>query len=232
MAGKKAEGIILSASILNVPFYEIPGKLTLAKEYGLSLIHLDIMDGVFVPQLSFGLAFAKQLREIVDLNLEAHLMVVNPEKHVAEISERLFGRIFFHYESTLYPLRLIDTIKSKEVEAGVAINPSTPVHSIEPILNEIDAVLVMLVEPGYGGQKMRTSMLKKIEQLNRIRREHGYHFIIACDGGIKIDNAKILVERGVDELIVGTGIFNSPRFPEIIREFLNIKSSKTLYGNY
>ncbi|MEM3913359.1 MAG: ribulose-phosphate 3-epimerase [Desulfurococcaceae archaeon] len=220
MSDKKS--IILSGSILNIPFYEIPEKIRIAKEHGLSLIHLDIMDGVFVPQLSFGLSFAIQLREIIDLDLEAHLMVVNPEKFIAEIPDKLFTRVFFHYESTLYPLRLIEKIKNKGMMAGVAINPSTPVQNIETILGEVDAVLVMLVEPGYGGQVMKHQMLKKIEQLNKLRRENGYSFIIACDGGIKIDNARIIVEKGADELIVGTGLFNSPRFPGIIRDFLSI----------
>lgn len=223
MSNKRNGNIILSGSILSVPFYKIPEKIKLAKEHGLSLIHVDIMDGVFVPQLSFGLSFAKQLKDIVDIDLEAHLMVVNPEKYIAETPGKLFTRVFFHYESTPYSLRLIDNIKSRGIAAGVAINPSTPVQSLEPILNDVDAVLVMLVEPGYGGQKMKYQMLRKIEQLDRLRRENRLDFIIACDGGIKVDNAKAIVEKGADELIVGTGLFDDPRFPEIIREFLSIR---------
>ena len=207
---------------MSVPFYEIPKKIGLAREYGLRLIHVDIMDGVFVPELSFGLEFAKQLREITDLDLEAHIMVINPEKLITQIPGKLFTRIFFHYEATLYPLRLINYIKSAGAEAGIAINPSTPVQVLEPILDKVDAILVMLVEPGYGGQKMIPSMLEKVETLRSMREDKGYDFIIACDGGIKIDNAKIVIDKGADELIVGTGLFESPRFPEIVKEFLNL----------
>lgn len=221
MGSEKREGI-LSGSILSIPFYKIPEKIKIAKEHGLKLIHVDIMDGVFVPQLSFGLNFAKQLREITDLDLEAHLMIINPEKLITQIPDKLFNRIFFHYEATLYHLRLINNIKDKGAEAGVAINPSTPIQAIEPILSEINAVLVMLVEPGYGGQKIIPSMTRKIEQLRVIREEQGHDFIIACDGGIKIDNAETLIKKGADELIVGTGLFDSPRFPEVISEFLSL----------
>jgi len=222
---KRARRKILSGSILNVPFYEISEKIQLAKEYGLRVIHVDIMDGSFVPQLWFGLEFAKQLRNITDLDLEAHLMVVNPEKFIMQTPSGLFTRIFFHYEATLYPLRLINYIRNINSEAGIAINPATPVQALEYILSEIDAVLVLLVEPGYGGQKMISSMLRKVEELHRIREERGYDFTIACDGGIKIDNAKTIIEKGADELIVGTGIFESPRFSEIVKEFLELLKS-------
>ena len=212
----------LSGSILSVPFYKIPDMIRQARDNGLKTLHLDIMDGVFTPQISFGLGFARQIREITDLDLEAHLMVVNPEKYIDENIEGLFTRIFFHYESTLFPLRLISKIKKKDVEAGIAINPSTPVESVKPVLSEVDAILVMLVEPGYGGQKMVYGMLEKVEKLREIREEKRMNFIIACDGGIKIDNAEIVVKKGADELIVGTGIFDSPKFPEIIREFIKL----------
>jgi ribulose-phosphate 3-epimerase len=221
MAKKKTEGI-LSGSILDVPFYKMPEKIKLAEEHGLRVIHLDIMDGVFAPQISFGLNFARQLREITNADLEAHLMVVNPENLVNQISDKLFSRIFFHYEATMYPIRLIESIKRNGIEVGIAVNPSTPIQSIEYLLSEVDAVLVMLVEPGFGGQKMITSMIRKIEQLRLLKEHLGYDFVIACDGGIKIENAEQLITKGANELIVGTGLFNSPRFPRVVSEFLDL----------
>ncbi|MCS7127903.1 MAG: ribulose-phosphate 3-epimerase [Sulfolobales archaeon] len=212
----------IAASILDVPFYEMLEKINLAKRHGLKLLHIDIMDGVFVPQISFGLNLAYQLKNVTDLYLETHLMVADPEKIVAQIPRDLFVRVFFHYEAARYPYRLITTLHSKGVAAGIAINPSTPIYSIEPLLEDVDAVLVMLVEPGYGGQKLITSTLNKIEALNEMRKKRGYRFLIACDGGIKIENARLIVEKGADELIVGTGIFRSEKFPNIIQEFLSI----------
>jgi len=106
--------------------------------------------------------------------------------------------------------------------SDVAMNPSTPIQSIEYLLSEVDAVLVMLVEPGFGGQKMITSMIRKIEQLLLLKEHLGYDFVIACDGGIKIENAEQLITKGANELIVGTGLFNSPRFPRVVSEFLDL----------
>ncbi|MEZ0393495.1 MAG: ribulose-phosphate 3-epimerase [Desulfurococcaceae archaeon] len=213
---------ILSASILDVPFYEVLEKLSLAKERGLRLVHLDVMDGNFVPQISFGLPFALRLKEKVDMELEAHLMVSNPEHVVSQTPSELFNTVFFHYEATRYPLKLVATIREKGSMAGIAINPSTPVEAIEPILGELDAVLVMLVEPGYGGQRMSAAMLRKVRELRRVRDEEGLRFMIACDGGIKLENAAEVLKSGADELIVGTGIFRHPRFPEVIEDFLKV----------
>ncbi|MEM1642949.1 MAG: ribulose-phosphate 3-epimerase [Desulfurococcaceae archaeon] len=215
----------IAASILDVPFYEMLEKINLAKEYGLKFLHIDIMDGIFVPQISFGLNLAHQLKNVIDLDLEAHLMVIDPEKIVAQIPQDLFVRVFFHYEATRYPYRLITALHDKGVAAGIAINPSTSICSIEPLLEHIDAVLVMLVEPGYGGQKLIASTLDKVKALYEMRKRHGYRFLIACDGGIKIENAELIVKKGADELIIGTGIFKSNRFPSIIQEFLSILKS-------
>ena len=198
---------ILSASILNADFTRLWECVSEALSSGADMVHFDIADGCFVPNLTFGPMIVKALRKVTNAPFDAHLMVVNPEQYIEELAELKVEYIYFHYEATRSHYRLAKKIRDYGVKAGIALNPSTPVNSLTDILPDIDAVLIMLVEPGFGGQKMIPRMLGKIKALARLREEEGMNYVIVADGGIKVHNVAEVVRSGADIIVVGSGIF-------------------------
>jgi ribulose-phosphate 3-epimerase len=186
-------------------------------------LHLDIMDGHFVPNLTFGPEVVSSLRKKVHLPLEAHLMMDNPEKWVDAFVVAGCNLIIPHIEASFHLDRLITSIKERGIKAGIALNPSTPLCGLEYILPKLDLVLLMTVNPGFGGQDFIPGVLSKIRKLRQIGREKKLSFEIEVDGGINQITAKKVVEAGATVLVVGTTIFDAPDPEKAVLELKGIK---------
>ncbi len=197
----------LSASILSADLSNLGEEVARAEEGGVDYIHVDIMDGHFVPNLSFGLPVVKSLRRATDLPIEAHLMIEVPEKYAERFVEAGADLVYFHVEAASRPISLSASLRSAGAQVGVALNPSTPLWSLEEILGAVDRVLVMTVEPGFGGQRFIEGTLRKISRLRRLIEDWGVDVEIAVDGGINCSTARRVVEAGATVLIAGSAIF-------------------------
>lgn len=172
-------------------------------------VHIDVMDGVFVPNISFGFPVLKAIRKATRKLLDVHLMIVSPEKYVARFAEAGADLVTFHYEATDDPRACIDLIRKAGAKAGVSIKPATPVDVLRGILPLVDLVLVMSVEPGFGGQSFIPASLEKIAQLRALAREAGLETIIEVDGGISSHNAGEIFAAGADVLVAGNAVFGA-----------------------
>ena len=172
------------------------------------MVHVDVMDGQFVPQISYGQPVIQSVRRLTKIPFDVHLMVEKPELMVDSFAAAGADWITFHYEATVHIHRLVQQIHSLGKKAGISIVPSTPVHVLDEILSEVDLVLVMTVNPGFGGQFLIPSCVNKISQLADIRREKGYDFLISVDGGVNDKTVKSVVEAGADIVVSGSAFFN------------------------
>ncbi len=201
--------MILAPSILSMDYSDFSNQLDILND-NVKWIHFDVMDGHFVPNLSFGPDIFKAFRRNSSLFMDVHLMVNNPEYFSNVFIDGGCDNITFHYEvfnNTDDCLKLIKNIKSKYVKCGISIKPNTSVEDIIPLLEEVDLVLVMSVEPGYGGQKFIESSYSKIKQLDEYRKQHNLNYLIEVDGGVNGQNAYNIVESGCDVLVAGSYIF-------------------------
>lgn len=173
------------------------------------MIHIDVMDGVFVPNISFGIPVVKSLRKHTDMFFDVHLMIVKPEKYIAEFVKAGADLITFHYEATDCAEKIIDAIHEQGKMAGISIKPATPVGAIKHLLHKLDLVLVMTVEPGFGGQKFMDDQVEKIKELKKIITEKTLKTVIEVDGGVNGENAKLLCDSGVDILVAGSYVFGA-----------------------
>ena len=216
----------ISPSLLASDFSCAHDALSTISESGLDYVHLDVMDGHFVPQITFGSKFIKDLKNKSDLIFDTHLMVDKPEGFISSFIECGSDIITIHAEATNHLDRCINMIKEKGVGAGVAINPSTSVSMIESVLEIVDYVLVMTVNPGWGGQKFIPYTLKKIKELDLRREEEGYTYNIEADGGIGKDNIKELYENGVTLAVMGTSYFSSENKSSFVNDIYEIIDQK------
>ena len=189
---------------------------------GCDYVHLDVMDGHFVPQITFGSKFIKDLKKESDLVFDTHLMIDKPEEKIESFIDAGADIITFHAEATNHIERCISMIKNSGVSAGIAINPGTSVSAIEAVLDEVDYVLVMTVNPGWGGQKFIPQTIKKIKELDLRRNEEGYNYIIEVDGGINKDNIKMLYDAGVSLAVMGTSFFREDDKESFVNKILEI----------
>lgn len=197
----------IAPSILSMNFLELQSGLEALNENGIEVLHLDIMDGIFVPNISFGPCVIKDLSKSFDGLLEAHLMIDHPEAYIEEFVKVGCGRIIVHQESTKHLHRLIQQIKSFGVQAGVAINPATPTSLIEEIILDIDLLLFMSVNPGFGGQSFIPSVAKKIQKSVKFK-EINKNLIFEVDGGVNKTNINEIFDMGIDLAVMGSAIFN------------------------
>jgi ribulose-phosphate 3-epimerase len=208
--------VMIGASILSADFGYLAEEVKKAEEAGVDFIHVDIMDGHFVPNLSIGIGTARYVRNITKLPVDVHLMVENPEMFIGKFEN--IEMITFHIETCKFPFRLINMIKDHGAKPIVALNPSTPIDTIEYILGEVYAVLVMTVEPGFSGQKFIKPMVKKIDNLKHKISKEGYDTKIFVDGGINTETASLAVNAGADALIAASAIYGKEDVKKAVEE--------------
>ena len=191
----------LAPSILSADFSKLGEQVNLIETGGADLIHIDVMDGHFVPNISFGATVMKSLDGHTALDYDVHLMIENPDDYIEDFITENTRYITVHQEACVHLNRTITHIKDLGVKAGVSINPATPVESLFEILEQVDLVLIMSVNPGFGGQKFIEGSLKKIEKLAQIRKERNLDFLIEVDGGVTLDNCTKVSNAGADILV-------------------------------
>lgn len=212
----------LSPSILSADFSKLSEDVSKIEEAGARFIHVDVMDGHFVPNISFGPAVMKSLLGKTKLPFDVHLMIETPEKYIGEFVSDNTEYITVHAEACIHLHRTVQQIKSFGVKAGVALNPSTPLNVLEYILDDIDQVLIMSVNPGFGGQSFIPSALDKVKALKKMKDKLNPDLVIAIDGGITLQNVREVTDAGVNLVVAGSSIFGAPDIIERVKQFLTI----------
>ena len=197
----------IAPSILAADFAKLGSEVADICKGGCDFIHVDVMDGAFVPNISFGSAVMKSLNGYATAPYDVHLMIENPDQYLEEFVTDNTAYITVHYEACPHICRTLAHIKEHGVKAGVSINPGTPVSCLEAVLPFVDMVLVMSVNPGFGGQKFIPETVGKVARLNKLRKENGYNFEIEVDGGVSDKNSGILISSGADILVAGSAVF-------------------------
>ncbi len=204
------ERLRVAPSVLSADFARLGEQVMKAVKGGADSIHLDVMDGHFVPNLTFGPPIIQAIRTQTDAAFDVHMMVENPERYIPALAEARADLITVHVEAVRHLHRVVHQIKDAGILAGVALNPATPVSAVEEILPDLDLVLVMSVNPGFGGQSFIESSVEKIEQVRRLLDERGSAATLQVDGGIGPDTAERVVRAGARMLVAGSAVFGSP----------------------
>jgi ribulose-phosphate 3-epimerase len=218
---------IVAPSILSGDFCDIGGALDRIRRSRADWVHMDVMDGHFVPQITFGPKMVADARGRTDLPLDVHLMVSEPERHIPQFLDAGADLLTFHQEAAVHSHRLLQTIRARGVKAGISIVPATAVTTIEHLLPEIDLVLVMTVNPGFGGQSLIGEALTKVRRLAAMRADRGLEFRISVDGGINESTASTALGSGADVLVTGSAFFRA-RDPEHYVEQLRRPEGRTV----
>lgn len=217
--------IKIAPSILSADFVRLGEEIKAAEIAGVDMFHLDIMDGHFVPNITIGPAIVEAIRNITALPLDVHLMISHPDKFLNDFIKAGADFVTVHVEASVHLHRTVSYIKEKNVMAGVSLNPATPIWTLDNILNDLDMVLLMSVNPGFGGQAFIESMIDKIRHLKKMIIDRGSNTLIEVDGGVKLDNAKAIADAGADILVMGSAFFGSNDyigFMKKIRELFSI----------
>ena len=199
---------LLAPSLLSADFSDLSKAIKLIEDKNGKVVHIDIMDGRFVPEITYGQPVIRSIRKLTDLPFDVHLMVEHPEEQIKSFAQAGADWITFHWESTVHVHRVIQQIHELGKKAGVAIVPSTPVSAISEILEYADIILVMTVNPGFGGQKLIPSCIEKVKELVLLREQKGYSFKISVDGGINNETLGLALDAGVDIFVSGSSFFN------------------------
>lgn len=220
--GREVEMKRLAPSILSADFSCLADDIRKTESAGAHLVHVDVMDGSFVPNITIGPAVVKSLVGKVAMPFDVHLMIDDPDTYAPMFVTEQTEFITVHAEACRHLYRTIQSIKNLGVRAGVSVNPATPLSAIEYVLENVDLVLVMSVEPGFGGQKFIPSSLRKIRELDRMRAENGYSFEIEIDGGVGLSNIAEISDAGTDIFVAGSAIFGVEDVPARTREMLSL----------
>lgn len=212
---------IVAPSILAADFSNLKKDIEMVNQSEAEWFHLDVMDGVFVPNISYGMPVIKAIGELTDKVMDVHLMIVQPERYIKEFKEVGADVLTVHYEACTHLHRTVQAIKDEGMKAGVALNPHTPVHLLEDIIHDIDLLLIMSVNPGFGGQKFIQNTYEKLVQASELIERKNANVLIEIDGGVGLGNAAQLVQLGADVLVAGSSVFNSPNPSQTIFDLVN-----------
>jgi ribulose-phosphate 3-epimerase len=218
----------IAPSILSADGSRLGEEIAAVEAAGADLLHIDVMDGHFVPNITIGPGLIASLRKRTRIPFDVHLMIENPEKYIDDFAKAGSDWITVHVEATVHLHRIVSVIREKGVRAGVSLNPATPLGLVEPILPEIDLLLVMTVNPGFGGQKFIEGMLPKIAEAKRLVREIAPEVLIEVDGGVTLKNIRAIADAGADILVAGSSVFGSGDYPETIGAMKALLASPTV----
>ena len=199
----------IAPSILSADFNQLGKDIMMINESEADFIHCDIMDGVFVPNISFGIPIVEHVKRIATKPLDVHLMIIDPDKYIEEFSKAGASWLTVHYETCPHLDRTVNYIKEQGVKASVCLNPHTPVSVLENIISEIDMVLLMSVNPGFGGQEFIPLTVRKVKELKKMIRDYNPGCLIEVDGGVNYETGKMLIDAGTDVLVAGSFVFKS-----------------------
>lgn len=208
--------------MLSADFSRLSAEVEMVNNSDADLFHLDIMDGVFVPNISYGFPVIKAISRLAKKPMDAHLMIIEPDKYVDRFADAGVEYLSVHIEACPHLHRTIQNIKERGMKAGVALNPHTPACMLKEILPDLDFVLVMSVNPGFGGQKFITSSLDKIKEIREMAQMRAPHLLIEVDGGVSKENAPLLVKAGADILVAGNSVFSASSPADAIRELKSL----------
>ncbi len=198
----------IAPSILSANFAKLGEEIKEVEQAGADYIHVDVMDGHFVPNITIGPLIVEAIKPVTNLPLDVHLMIENPDQYIPAFAEKGASIITVHQEACPHLHRTIQLIKDTNVQAGVVINPATPIEMITEILSYVDLVLIMTVNPGFGGQSFIHEMIPKVKTIAELREQNNYQYEIEIDGGVNIETAKLCTDAGADVLVAGSAIFN------------------------
>ncbi len=208
----------IAPSILSADFAHLADEIAKVTEAGADMIHVDVMDGHFVPNFTIGPPIVKAIRKVTRLPLDVHLMMTNPEDFISDFIKAGSNYITVHVETCPHLHRTIQSIKEEGVKAGVTLNPATPLSSLEEILGEVDLLLIMSVNPGFGGQSFIPSVLEKLRRARKMIDERGAKVELEIDGGVKVENIADMAQAGADIFVSGSAIFQSKDYKDTIQK--------------
>ena len=200
---------LISPSILSADFNNLGRDIRMINDSVADWIHFDVMDGVFVPNISFGLPVIQHVKKVATKPLDVHLMIVNPDNFIKPFRDSGADILTVHYEACPHLHRTVGAIKQEGMKAGVCLNPHTPVHLLEDIINDVDMILLMSVNPGFGGQKFIQNTYEKVRKLRQLIQEKNANVLIEIDGGVNFETGKLLFEAGADVLVAGSFVFGA-----------------------
>lgn len=210
---------LIAPSLLSADFGKLSEEVKLAEEAGADIIHIDVMDGLFVPNITIGPIVVEAIKKSTNLPLDVHLMIVNPDKYIERFIEAGADILTVHVEASLHLHRTIWSIKDKGIKAGVSLNPATPLYSVEEIIEDLDLILIMSVNPGFGGQSFIPSSMDKIRRARSlINKNNKSNTLLEVDGGVKISNAKEIVKAGADILVMGSEFFGQKDYKKFMKK--------------